>query len=293
MSESQVTVPLRVRLQFGHAAVQLVAAEAGVDLLHIKGAAVDPELRPTGYAGSDVDVLVRPSQVDDLDRALRARGWTLYSSFEHGSPFGHAQTYLHESWGYVDIHRYFPGIRLDAAQAFERFASDGHGIEIAGVECRVPSLAGQSLLLVLNAARSAKGLRGDVLNVWNDAPEARRAEITALVAALQAHVAFAAATGDLERYRHDKEYRLWKVVSGDGSRAAEWWARASAAPTVRDGLRILLQAPRVNTEHLSHRLGRTPTGWDVTIEFVRRPLSAVGGAFRSLYRRFGPRKVVR
>ena len=47
MSESQVSVPLPVRLRFGHAAVQYLAEEIGVDLLHIKGAAVDPSLRPT------------------------------------------------------------------------------------------------------------------------------------------------------------------------------------------------------------------------------------------------------
>ena len=118
MSESQVSVPLPVRLRFGHAAVQHLAGEIGVDLLHIKGAAVDPSLRPGGYAGSDVDVLVRPDHVARLDRAMRQHGWRLYSTFEYGSPFGHAQTYIHDAWGYTDLHRFFPGIRLEPEGAF-------------------------------------------------------------------------------------------------------------------------------------------------------------------------------
>ena len=111
MSESRVDVPLSVRLRFGHAAVQHLADSLGVDLLHIKGAAVDPSLRPNGYAGTDVDVMVRPDQFSELDPALRAHGWRLYTTFTSGSPFGHAQTYTHDAWGYIDVHRFFPGRR--------------------------------------------------------------------------------------------------------------------------------------------------------------------------------------
>ena len=46
MSESQVSVPLPVRLRFGHAALQHVADGIAVDVLHIKGAAVDPTPAP-------------------------------------------------------------------------------------------------------------------------------------------------------------------------------------------------------------------------------------------------------
>lgn len=293
MNDSQVSVPLSVRLRFGHAAVQHVADRIGVDLLHIKGAAVDPSLRPGGYSGSDVDVLVRPSHVAALDQALREHGWTLYSTFVHGSPFGHAQTYLHDAWGYIDIHRYFPGIRLEPSAAFELFWADRHTVEIAGVGCRVPDLAAQSVLLALNAARSAKGSRADVLTVWVDADEDRRAEISRLVQRLHAEVAFAAATGDLDRHRSDREYRLWKVVSEGGSRAAEWRARIAAAPSFGTGVRVALRATLVNVDHLAHRLGRPPTRGEIAFEFVRRPFFAVVEAVRSAYRKVGPRKVVR
>src|SRR5687768_8109198 len=108
----EVAVPLEVRLRFGRAAVQVVADRIDAAVLHIKGDAVDPSLRPT-HVGTDVDILVRPADVSRLDRAIRLDGWKLYSTFTYGSPFGHAQTYLHDTWGYLDMHRAFPGVRLD------------------------------------------------------------------------------------------------------------------------------------------------------------------------------------
>ena len=120
-SEEEALVPLAVRLHLGRAAIQTVAGRAAVDVLHIKGDAVDETLRPGGQAGTDIDILVRPAHVPVLDSALRSHGWTVYSTFENGSPFGHAQTYAHDVWGYLDLHRLFPGIGLDPAIAFERF----------------------------------------------------------------------------------------------------------------------------------------------------------------------------
>ena len=43
----EVSVPLEVRMLLGRAAVQVIAADAGADLLHIKGNAVDKALRPS------------------------------------------------------------------------------------------------------------------------------------------------------------------------------------------------------------------------------------------------------
>lgn len=270
MNESEVSVPLPVRLRFGHAAVQHLADEIGVDVLHIKGAAVDPSLRPGGDAGTDVDVLVRPAHVAMLDRAMRQHGWRLYSSFENGSPFGHAQTYLHEAWGYVDLHRSFPGIRADPGRAFDRLWDDRQQIEIAGIGCHVPAVEGQAVLLVLNAARSADHTRRDVNAVWGQASAARRAAMEALVADLDAPVAFAAAVGRLERFRGERDYRLWKIASTGGSRTAEWWARVRAAPSFGMALRVAARAPLVNVDRLEHRLGRTPTRGEVVSEFFRR-----------------------
>ena len=284
MDESQVSVPLPVRLRFGHAAVQRLADGIGVDLLHIKGAAVDPSLRPGGYAGSDVDVLVRPAHVTRLDRAMRQRGWRLYSTFEYGSPFGHAQTYTHDAWGYIDLHRFFPGIRLEPERAFDVFWSDRHEVDIAGVGCPVPGVPAQAVLLVLNAARAPRQARSDVSAAWRDAGEERRGRSN--------NSWTSARRGRLRRrdrrpraIRGARDYRLWKVVSEGGSRSEEWWARIRAAPSVWAGLRIAARAPLVNVDHLAHRLGRTPTRRDIVLEFLRRPIRAVREAARAMRRK--------
>jgi hypothetical protein len=282
VSESQVYVPLSVRLRFGHAAVQQLADEIGVDLLHIKGVAVDASLRPAEPHGTDVDVLVRPDHVARLDQAIRSHGWRLYTTFASGSPFGHAQTYTHHAWGFLDVHRYFPGIRVDPGTAFDRLWTDGSTLQIAGVGCRVPSVLAQSVLLILNSARAGASRSDDLAVVWNAAPDDRRAQIMALVDELDANVACAAAIGGLEHYRHERDYRLWKVVSEGGPRSAEWWARVRAAPNLAEAVRIAGRAGLVNVDHLTHRLGRRPTGVEIAFEFLDRPARAVGEAWRGL-----------
>lgn len=281
----EVPIPLGVRLLFGRAAMQVVADEIGVDVLHIKGNAVDPSLRPGETSGSDVDVLVHPDRIATLDRALRARGWRLYSTFVNGSPFGHAQTYIHDDWGYLDVHRWFPGIRNAPNIAFERMWRDSRVIDFVGVGCRVPSLAAQAVLLVLNAARGS-GDTADVALSWTDASDEFRAEVERLTGELDARVAFAAGAGDLDRHRGAPDYRLWKVVSEGGTRAEEWWARVRSAPTLREALGIAARAPLVNIEHLSIELGRAPTRREIVTEFFARPARGVGEGFALLRARW-------
>ncbi|CAN5398675.1 hypothetical protein BH10ACT5_BH10ACT5_19020 [soil metagenome] len=287
-SSTEVPVPLRVRLLFGRAAVQVVADEIGADVLHIKGNAADESLRPEEASGTDVDILVRPVHVAALDRALRGHGWRVYSTFVYGSPFGHAQTYLHDAWGYLDLHRWFPGIRSAPEVAFERMWADRQTVDFAGVACSVPSVAAQATLLVLNAARGAR--RGaDLALSWTDASIEHRTDVEDLVDVLDAHVAFAAATGDLERFRGERDYRLWKVVSEGGGRSEEWWARVRSAPSLGEALRIAARAPLVNIEHLSIELGRSPTRREVASAFFARPRRMVAEAWVAIKRRGGRR----
>lgn len=263
-------VPLHIRLRFGRAALQVVADQVGADVLHIKGNAADLSLRPDEASGSDVDVLVRPGHVAALDAALRSHGWRLYTTFIYGSPFGHAQTYLHDSWGYLDLHRWFPGIRVKPETAFEYLWADSRPIDFAGIGCRVPNIAGQATLLILNAARGGRS-GVDLAQSWTNATAQHRAEVEEVVDAFDARVAFAAATGDLERYRGERDYLLWRVVSEGGTRSEEWWARIRSARTLGEALRISARAPLVNVEHLSIELGRAPTRREIVSAFFARP----------------------
>ena len=82
----------------------------------------------------------------------------------------------------------------------------------------------------------------DLALSWTDAAPELRDAVEALVDGLDARVAFAAAVGDLDRYRGEPDYRLWKVVSEGGARSEEWWARIRAR--LRSVLRFVLQHAR-------------------------------------------------
>ncbi len=268
-------VPISVRLHFGRAAAQKLADQLGVELLHLKGDAFDALGEAAARSGTDVDVLLRPDDVSTMHRALIDYGWSLYSTFQNGSPFGHAQTYHHDEWGYLDLHRRFPGIGLDAREAFDHLWRSRTTKEFCGVACAVPARSAQAVIIVLNAARASGSRSTDVDRVWHSASDGERAAALREVAALQADVGFDAGLGDIERHRGAREYRLWRAVGGRGSRAAEWWGRILAEPNIRGKLRVVAQLPRVNREHLAHRLGRRPTRGDVVAEFFTRPMRGV------------------
>ncbi|MDT0186467.1 2-nitropropane dioxygenase [Microbacterium sp. ARD31] len=260
-----------MRLLFGRAAVQVAATHAAVDILHIKGNATDPSLRSRDATGTDVDILVRPVQVDALDEAVRAYGWELYSTFEDGSPFAHAQTYLHPEWGFLDLHRRFPGIGLADDTAFIRLWEKRRTVSFCGVPCEVPDVAAQAVILLLNAARAGRANDLDTRRAWHEAAACTRMEVVAEVDNLDARLGFDAALGQVDLHRGEREYFLWRAVSRGGGRYEEWWGRFVAAPTLRAKGRIVVRAVMVNVEHLGLRLGHVPTRGEILKEFLARP----------------------
>jgi hypothetical protein len=283
------TVPFPVRLALAHAALQVLTADARVDLLHIKGVAADASIGNVVGPGSDADVLVRPQHVPRFLEQLRRHGWHLYTDFESGSPFGHAATFFHDCWGFGDVHRHFPGVEVDADVAFEQLWTARSTMQLAGIPCAVPSLTAQVLIMVLNAARSggASSRMALVRSAWEGTPPELREQATALASSLRAEVAFSAGLGELERFRGRREYLLWKVTSQGGTRLEEWVARIWAAPTPRAALQLALRAPRVNTEHLAIRIGHEPTRVEVLREFAARPVRGVAQELRRLRDRRG------
>ncbi|HEY6533983.1 MAG TPA: hypothetical protein VIY72_16865 [Acidimicrobiales bacterium] len=248
-----------------------MADSVDVELLHIKGAALDPTLADPRRAGTDADVLVRPHHIPTFVRTLQRHGWQVHSRFETGSPFGHAVTLAHPTWGYADVHRRFPGITRPDDEAFDRLWRDRGSRTISGVDCDVPGLVAQRLILVLNSARGASHRTADLDAAWTSASTSERGEVRALVGALGAEVAFAAGIGELEHYRGRRDYDLWRITAeGGASRTAEWLARLRAAPSTRARLRLALRAPLVNTDHLAVQLRRTPNRREVARAFLRR-----------------------
>lgn len=274
MTAAEPDVPMGARVMLGHAAAQYMADRHSLDVLHIKGYALDPALRWEGRVGTDVDVMVRPAHLDRYLHALLTAGWTHAIGFEEGSPFGHAATLSHAQWGYLDLHRSYPGFMVSPADAFESLWRERGEVVIAGANCPVPSLRGQVVVMMLHAARSGGGGRSDLDldEVWGKAPATLQLAVLELVAELKAEVAFAAATGDLDNFRDRREYALWNTVSRGGTRVEEWFARIKAAPTLAGRVRLVLRAPLVNVEHLTMLWGRPPTRGEVVREFFARPV---------------------
>ena len=265
-------VPVSVRVELAHAAVCVLAEQGAIDLLVVKGPGMDPSVSFSGRASSDVDVLVRPDQVARFVDQARAHGWINRDRFVTGSAFGHSMTMFHPMWGDLDVHRHIPGIEVHSATAFSAFWDSRITARLAGRLCPHPDPVSQALILVLHAARSTGTRRAamDVEHAWARAPQQRRQEVLALVDRLDAHVAWAAATGGLDAFRGDPTYRLWTIASRGGGRLEEWRARVEAAPTWGGKVAIALRAPLVNTDHLTILLGRRPTRTEVLVEFADR-----------------------
>lgn len=272
-------MPLAARVHLAHALVQKLAADSGVDLLHLKGPAILEDLRPEGRHSSDVDVLVRPHHLSRLVAALEAVGWEQRTDFSTGSVFAHAANWWHDDWGWVDVHVHWPGVAIDPEQAYDLLAASAIHHQIAHITCSVPDRTGQLLVLILHSARSIGSTEADY--VWSRATASEQARVRALAATLQAEVALAAGLGELENYRDHPSYALWRHVSTGGSRLDEWRARLAAAPNARARAKLLTDLFRVNRDHLRMELGHAPTRQ----ELRRRQLLRVRRAARELTER--------
>ncbi|MFC7488068.1 nucleotidyltransferase family protein [Knoellia sp. CPCC 206453] len=270
------TMPWSVGIRFSHAALQALADDHGVDLLHIKGPAVDDSLGGATRQSIDADVLVRPSHVDRLLAAMHLHGWKTQYLFEDGSAFEHASTLVHPFLAPVDVHRRFPGIDQNPAAAFERLWADRHVTDLAGMPCAVPSVTAQRLILIAHAARGGRLTHPDIDTSWTRAPAFERDAVSQLADDIGAGVALAAGTGRLEEFVGHPGHELWRVLStGERSRARIWAARVRAAPTKRAALRTAVRLVMPNRHRMEARLGRRPTAREVASAYVA---SARGGA---------------
>lgn len=254
-----------------HAAIQQVASDRGIRVLHVKGPTVHPDLRDVLRTGSDADVLVEPGHAEEMVAALQGLGWQLRASFRYGSIFEHAATLWHDQWGYADLHRSFPGIGVDARRAFDVLWRDHEEVTLGGHPCPVPARPAQALLLLLHAARAGTPSgSADVVRSWTEADEPLRAQVVALRDELDAGLAFAAATGSLEEHQGERGYALWRHARYGGSRLGEWRARLLGSSSLRGALHVVVQAVPVNRDHLAMRLGRKATPREIALEQLAR-----------------------
>ncbi|WP_334171063.1 nucleotidyltransferase family protein [Sinomonas sp.] len=269
-------LPLSDRIQLAHALVEWLSAEAGIDLLHIKGYAADRGLYARGRASTDVDVLVRPGQADRLADILVAHGWEVTTTFRSGSVFHHAMTLWSRHWGHVDVHRSFPGIGIAPEDFFERLWSGRRHSTIAAWPCRVPALKDQALLIVLHAARDPHRGAADVASVRGALPPEAWAELEDAANALGAGVSWAAATGRLEEWQGHPERAVWEVISRGGSRVELFRARWGASRRLAERWKLVRSLLLINRDHLRMKLLREPRPSDYAEELRSRAADVVG-----------------
>lgn len=285
-ADAERTIPLEARIRLGHAVVQAVADDERIDVLHIKGYAVEEGLYRAHRTSTDIDLLVRPRQAMAFLAALERHGWRRVTSFRTGSIFEHAAVMWHDAWGYADVHRVLPGMSLAAAEAFDRLWATSGMTTIADVPCRVPSRAHQAMVIVLHDARTPGVSSSDVQHLREVLPDHERLELRAEAARFGAEVAWAAATGRLEDFRDHPEYPLWLAIRDGASRSGLLRARVRSARTALGKASILAGAALPNRDHLRMTLGHEPRPADYVGDVIER----VRAALRGLSERLGSRR---
>lgn len=139
-----------------HSLVSFVAADAGVRALSIKGAfAAEYGLRES-RSSADADVMIEPSEVSRLRRALEVRGWHTRAGRMPPTFIDlHSVTLINDSWPCdLDLHRFFPGFFADADQVFELLWRNRDAHRAGGSVVLTPSRAGMAVIVALHAART-------------------------------------------------------------------------------------------------------------------------------------------
>lgn len=278
-------VPLRARVLLAHARIAALAADIGLQALHVKGYAALPGAYDSHRTSTDVDVLTQPAEARRLLDALQSEGWELVTDFAHGSIFEHAATLRHVQLGYVDVHRHFPGIGLPAQEAFDLLWRD-HGVRVrAGHPLPVPCLVHQRLLVLIHASRDPSRRRSDMDALLrltdHDGWEAMRRAAREF----HAEAAWEAATDEPLGDDPDR-VALYRAMSG-GARDADLFAlRWKTTKNVRDKAALVLKTLPVNRAHLSMGMDREATHWDALKWQAKR----VGQASSWIRRRLDERR---
>lgn len=263
-------VPLPIRIQLSHAYFQHLADRLNIDILHVKGYAFAGEIYRPGRSSTDVDLLVRPEHLDRFVEGALGDGWKILTHFETGSIFEHAMTLYHGSWGLVDIHRYFPGLGDSNGSAFESLWNQRRTRNIAHYPCQLPSLIDSRIIVVVHGARSTATTNPDITYLKETLSPSEWDEMRRRLPDLQAEVAFAAAMGELDLFKHHPDYLLWKSVSEDTPDHIRWKARFDHAQGLKEKLHVLTSIFLVNKDHLAMELGHEPSKKEIWEKFFSR-----------------------
>ena len=145
-------------VELGHAWIQDLADELDVRVLFLKGPTLTRQGLRAPRTSSDIDVLVDPAGFDRLCDAVLERGWQerpLSLIAELVSV--HSRTFLHARWPCdIDVHRHYPGMLADPAEAFEALWDNREVATFAHRACAVPRRTANVLVLALHSLRGTE-----------------------------------------------------------------------------------------------------------------------------------------
>lgn len=268
---SATPVPLKVRLTLAHAYFQHLADRRGVDLIHVKGYAFGTDVYRDGRISTDIDVLVRPNHTATLTAALQDEGWQILTHFETGSIFEHAMTVYHPTWGLADIHRFFPGLGIDAERTFQLIWEDKRHKNLGGYTCQVPSLIDSRIIVLTHAARSEQLYPADVKYLQEHLTEQDWDNLDLRVNILGCRTAYQVALNRFDNInQNSKEFLIWKSFKAGAPTALQWKARLFQAEGIGAKIRVIQKILWVNKDHLAMELGHTPSKREIFAKFFNR-----------------------
>lgn len=138
------------------ALVDYVAASAGLPVLFIKGPGATMMGLRENHVSADVDVLVRPEDLDRMVELLGGRGWLERpSGVSVVREYLHSRTLYHPQWNCdIDVHDRFPGMEAAAGSAFDTLWRGRHSLVIAARSVPVPSIPAAVIFQALHSLRA-------------------------------------------------------------------------------------------------------------------------------------------
>lgn len=133
-----------------------VAASADLPVLFIKGPAATMMGLRDSHVSADVDVLVRPEDLDRMVELLGARGWLERpSGVSVVRRYSHSRTLYHPQWNCdIDVHNRFPGMEAPPDGAFDTLWRDRQHLVMAARSLPVPSIPAAVIFQALHSLRA-------------------------------------------------------------------------------------------------------------------------------------------
>lgn len=219
--------------------VAWICAARGVDAVLVKGAAAELTGLRQPRDLSDIDIVVRPEELDVFRGELEQRGWALRPFEDRENVFPkHSLSMYHPQWPIdIDVHYQFPGFEADPDLVIDEILKDPLLVQTDNAQLQIPSKLGCAVFQALHDLRSP----------WESGASEALAELHRQTADINAaqFIDFAQRTNSLAALRPFLEQRpdfaASKTVFPEPS--AEWTLRTLGEDSASIRIFTLIRVP--------------------------------------------------